>query len=223
MGYQILQGDMNAVSVGGLASLSRQSDPGFIALLSGPSEFAACRSAEMIGPSCLLISLLSAELPRPSAMSSSCSVTIRRFQRTQCQSYAPFVWESPLRLCCRDAVLHMPTQMPLPSVPSAAQTLLAFSEWPFLQVSALLFLGHSLRADPAPCGSRCSASAPYGSGFPARNVPRTRRRTRCFGPQERATFLAGASTESAPSALGSRALRVASRRSVPRKIRAKTK
>jgi|GEM_PF-6125324 len=209
---------MNAVSVAGLASLSRQSTPGFIALLSDPSELAVGHSAEMISPFCLLSCLRNGcGLQRclcpeasPSDGFSGRSAKVTRF----------LSGHSSLRLCCRDAVLQVPTPMPLPSVPSAAQTLLAFSEWPFLQVSALLSLGHSLRANPAPCGSRCSASKPSGSWVSSEKCPARDARLR---PEERATFLTGASTESAPSALGSRALRVASRGSVPKKIRAKTK
>jgi hypothetical protein len=67
---------------------------------------------------------------------------------------------------------------------------------------------------------RCATNLrPSGLGF-QREISRAR--IARSWPDERAKFLAGASTESAPSALGSRALRVASRKSVPSDIRAKT-
>jgi hypothetical protein len=79
-------------------------------------------------------------------------------------------------------------------------------------------------AFPAPGGTRRSASRcarPSGLGFQTKNLPR--RSTRGSGSKTGEIFSSEPPQKDTPSALGSGAPRVASRKSVPRAIRANTK
>jgi hypothetical protein len=228
---------MNAVSASIMAGALRQSAPAFIEPLPNTSRPTGTPSGTIVALSCGLSYLKSGCNLRPCALPEA--PPVGDFGEPGAGGARSLLRRSFLQMGCRDTVLAISAPVALLSAPPmAALTLIAFAEWPLLQVSALLSLGHPLRADPAPCGSRCSASQitarwnkeeegllrrslrPSGLGF-QREMPRAPDAR--LWPEERAVISRRSLHRKRPFDLGSRALRVAARKSVPREIRTKTK
>ena len=228
---------MNTVSASILADALRSFTPAFSEPLPKASRATGAPSGAIVALSCPLSYLKNGGSLRPSVLPEA--PPVGGFGEPGARGARSLPRRSSLQMGCRDTMFAMPSPVVLLStVPVAALALIAFREWPLLQVSALLSLGHPLRADPAPCGSRCSASQitarwnkeeegllrrslrPSGLGF-QREMPRAPDAR--LWPEERAVISRRSLHRKRPFDLGSRALRVAARKSVPREIRTKTK